>query len=78
MVKHVIVLGGLGLALLGALALEAAAQTSCNGWNTACRQRCGKANCRGCDENLANCKKTGCWQEWPQYGGKKHCSLKKS
>jgi hypothetical protein len=68
---------GFALALLGTLALETAAQTSCSGWNATCRQRCNRANCPGCDENLAQCKKTGCWQEWAQYGGKKHCNLKK-
>jgi hypothetical protein len=70
--------GGFSLTLLGTLALEAAAQTSCSGWNATCRQRCARAKCSCCDDNLAQCKQMGCWQEWPQYGGKKHCGLKKS
>ncbi len=80
MVKHVIVLGGLGLALLGTLALEASAQTSCGEWYPICRQRCVAQNisCDHCDELRATCKRTGCWTEGKKYGGQRHCNLKKS
>jgi len=78
MAKHVIVVGGLGLALLGTLALEAAAQTSCSAWQVTCRERCRGAGCQQCIDKMAECRKTGCWLEGPQYGGKNNCKLKKS
>jgi hypothetical protein len=74
------VLCGLTLALLGTLAVETFAQTSCSGWYPICRQRCVAQNisCGHCDELLATCKKTGCWREGKNYGRKLHCKLKKS
>jgi len=77
----IIVSCGFALALLlGTLALEAAAQTSCGGWYPICRQRCVglKIGCGHCDQLMETCKRTGCWTEGKQYGSKKHCSLKKS
>jgi hypothetical protein len=76
----VAVLCGLTLALLGTLALEASAQTACSGWYPICRQRCvqQRINCDHCDDLLATCKKTGCWKEGKNYGGTRHCNLKKS
>jgi hypothetical protein len=71
---------GLALGLLGALALEVSAQTSCSGWYPICKQRCVAQNisCGHCDDLLATCKSTGCWREGKNYGGKLHCKLKKS
>jgi hypothetical protein len=71
---------GFALALLGTLAIEAAAQTSCSGWYPICRQRCveQRINCDHCDELLATCKRTGCWREGKNYGRARHCNLKKS
>jgi hypothetical protein len=76
----IVVACGFALALLGTLALEAAAQTSCRGWNAECRKRCGKANCPYCDEQKSSCGKTGCWTEGRlgDFPGKRHCNLKKS
>jgi hypothetical protein len=74
----VIVSCAFALALLGTLAIEAAAQSSCSGWNATCLARCGKANCPTCVEKMASCRKTGCWTETQRYGGARHCSLKKS
>jgi hypothetical protein len=68
----------LALALLDTFVPAASAQTSCSGWNATCRERCGKASCPRCVEQLRNCKKTGCWTEAAQYGGGKHCGLNKS
>jgi hypothetical protein len=79
MVKHVIVLGGLGLALLGALSFEAVAQSSCSGWKATCESRCKRADCGGiCVQKKNECMATGCWTEVPRNGGKQHCNLKKS
>lgn len=73
-----IIASGFVAALLGTLALEAAAQSSCSGWNAVCRERCGKANCPRCVEQMSNCRKTGCWTVVPKWGGGTHCNLKKS
>ena len=76
----VIVACGLGLALLGTLAIDAAAQTSCSGWRAKCLERCkqsGTANCPYCSQQTSNCRKTGCWTENANFGGAKHCNLKK-
>ena len=72
---------GFALALLGALSFEAAAQSSCSGWRSTCVSRCkgqGFQNCSRCDEEMSNCRRSGCWRETPQFGGKEHCNLKKS
>jgi hypothetical protein len=71
---------GLALALLGTLALEASAQSSCGGWYPVCKKRCvaQKISCGHCDDLLATCRTTGCWTEGKNYGGAKHCGLKKS
>lgn len=74
----IVVVGGFAVALLGTLALEAAAQSSCSGWNAVCRQRCGKASCPYCDQQVAACRKTGCWTQVPKFGGGRHCNLTKS
>lgn len=70
----IIVFCGLGLALLGALAIEAAAQSSCSAEKALCLSRGGG---KRCDERMANCRRTGCWEHLPKYGGP-ICSLKKS
>jgi hypothetical protein len=69
---------GFALALLGTL--EASAQTSCSGWYPICRQRCveQKISCGHCDDLSATCRRTGCWTEGKNYGGTRHCGLKKS
>jgi hypothetical protein len=71
---------GFALALLGTLALDAAAQTSCGGWCPICRQRCTgmKTGCSHCDELMERCRKTGCWTEGIKYGRQRHCNLKKA
>jgi hypothetical protein len=78
--KKIVVACGFGLVLLGTLALEASAQTSCSGWYPVCRQRCitQKIGCGICDELMATCRKTGCWREGRNFGGQRHCGLKKS
>lgn len=71
----------LALALLGMLALEAAAQSSCSGWRSACLSRCkasGNTSCPYCSQQANECRKTGCWVEHPNFGGATHCNLKKS
>jgi hypothetical protein len=72
---------GFALALLGGLALEAAAQTSCSDWRSKCLARCkerGATNCPYCSQQLSSCRKSGCWTENANFGGGTHCSLKKS
>lgn len=72
---------GLALALLGALTIEAAAQTSCSGWNERCLRRCkesGAARCNYCISEMSNCRKSGCWRRPATYGGGTFCSLAKS
>ncbi len=71
---------GFALALLGTLALEASAQSSCSGWYPICRQRCVAQgiSCGHCDDLLATCRSTGCWTEGKNFGRKRHCGLKKS
>jgi hypothetical protein len=72
---------GLMLALLGGLAMEAAAQTSCSGWNERCLRRCkesGAAACNYCTSEMSNCRKSGCWRRPSAYGGGRFCSLAKS
>ena len=81
MLTKIIVSCGLTLAVLGTLALDAVAQSSCSGWNSTCRARCaerGDPNCPRCAQQMNNCKKTGCWTEAPDRGGRQHCSLTKS
>jgi len=63
--------------LVGTLAMEATAQSSCSGWNSTCKARCGKASCPYCDQQLRNCMRTGCWTEAPRFGGSNHCNLQK-
>ncbi len=75
------VASGLALALLATFALEAAAQSSCSGWRATCLARCkqsGASNCSRCSEQMSSCRKTGCWAEIAQFGGARHCDLKKS
>ena len=69
---------GFALAMFGAFAMEATAQTSCSGKNATCRQRCGQAQCPYCTGQFASCKRTGCWTDHQNYGGQTHCNLKKS
>jgi len=73
MVK-VVVSFGLALALLGTLALEAAAQSSCSAENSLCLSRGGAFRCA---ERMKNCKRNGCWEHLQKYGGR-ICNLKKS
>jgi hypothetical protein len=70
----VIVSFGFALALLGTLAIEAAAQSSCSDENKLCLSRGGGARCA---ERMAKCRRTGCWEHIPKYGGP-ICNLKKS
>jgi hypothetical protein len=72
---------GLALALLGTLAIEVAAQTSCSGWRSACQSRCkqsGATSCAYCSQQMSECRKTGCWAVHPNFGGGTRCSLTKS
>jgi len=73
---------GFALALLGTLALEASAQTSCSGFYAICQQRCVtsglRPDCSICKEHLRTCKSTGCVTEGRRWGGKTLCNLKKS
>lgn len=70
------------LALLGALSIGAAAQTSCSGWNKTCQSRCvargAGADCPYCKSQMTSCRTSGCWTEGAAQGGGKHCNLKKS
>ena len=77
---RIVVSCGFALALLGTLAREAEAQTSCSAWKSVCLTRCPglKIGCAHCDDLLATCKRTGCWKEGKNYGNKQHCNLKKS
>jgi hypothetical protein len=70
----IILAGGFALALLGTFPLEAAAQSSCSAENSLCLSRGGGARCA---ERMAKCKRTGCWDHIPRYGGQ-ICGLKKS
>jgi hypothetical protein len=70
----IIVSCAFALALLGSLAIEAAAQSSCSAENSLCLSRGGGARCA---ERLANCKRNGCWEHLPKYGGR-ICGLNKS
>jgi hypothetical protein len=79
--RNLVLACGVAVALLGAWAMEAAAQSSCGGWNAVCLKRCaamGKTDCPTCRANLATCRKTGCWTEIAKFGGASHCNLKKS
>ena len=69
---------GFAVALVGMLTLEAVAQSSCNGEYATCRSRCGQAACPYCDSQLASCRRTGCWQHTPKWGGQRLCNLRKS
>ncbi len=71
----IIVSCGFVLAVLGAFAIEVAAQqSSCSAENALCLARGGGARCA---ERLANCRRTGCWDHIPKYGGR-ICGLRKS
>lgn len=65
---------GFALALLGTFAVEVAAQTSCSSENSLCLSRGGGTRCA---ERMDNCRRTGCWEHLPKYGGRV-CNLKKS
>jgi len=73
---------GFALALLGALAVEASAQTSCSDFYAICQQRCvasgSRPDCSICKEHLRTCRRTGCVTEGRRWGGKTLCNLKKS
>jgi hypothetical protein len=73
---------GFALALLGSVATETAAQTSCSGWYSKCSARCktnADKNCvsNTCGPKLASCRQSGCWEEAQRFGGGKNCNLKK-
>jgi hypothetical protein len=77
---------GFAVALLGTLAVEVSAQTSCSGYFSQCQSRC-KANAanpeacisRVCRPKFATCRTSGCYQETAGFGdGANHCGLKKS
>jgi hypothetical protein len=71
----------LALALLGTLAVEVAAQTSCSGWRATCLARCkqsGATSCPRCADQMSSCRQSGCWVEHANFGGGKTCNLKKS
>jgi hypothetical protein len=70
---RIIVSCALALALLGVPAIEAAAQSSCSAENQLCLSRGGGGRCA---ERMASCKRTGCWEHIPKYGGR-ICNLKK-
>lgn len=67
--------------MLGALSLEASAQSSCGGWYSTCKSRCKSGKIAGCDDycagQMSSCKSSGCWKEGANFGGAKHCGLKK-
>jgi hypothetical protein len=66
---------GFALALLGTLAVEAAAQQStCSAENSLCLSRGGGERCA---ERMKNCRRSGCWEHLPKFGGRV-CNLKKS
>jgi hypothetical protein len=72
---------GFALALLGTLAIEGAAQSSCSAENSLCLSRGRPDDQDGqrarCAERMAKCRRTGCWEHVPKYGGT-ICNLKKS
>ena len=71
----------LAFVLLAGAGIEVAAQSTCSCWNSTCVSRCkarGAATCPRCSEQMAACKKSGCWTEAGQHGGGKHCNLGKS
>jgi hypothetical protein len=71
----IIVSCGFALALLGTLAFDAAAQSSsCSAENKLCLSRGGGARCA---QRMEKCRRTGCWEHLPKYGGP-ICNLKKS
>jgi hypothetical protein len=65
---------GLVTGLLASLTAAASAQSSCSAENSLCLSRGGGARCA---ERMDKCKRTGCWEHIPKYGGRL-CSLKKS
>jgi hypothetical protein len=71
---RIVVCCGFALALLGTLAIEAAAQSSCSAEKSLCLSRGGGARCA---ERMDNCRRTGCWEHLAKYGGRL-CNLKKS
>jgi hypothetical protein len=86
MSKRFLVGCSLAAAVLGTLAVGAAAQTTCAGFYSQCKARCPEwskepvAKCAAdhCAPKLSTCRSTGCWTEGPRYGGGKYCNLKKS
>jgi hypothetical protein len=87
MLRKMVVSCGLTLAVIGTLAMEAAAQSSCAGLFSQCAARCREpsrkeppAKCIAdhCTPKRNSCRTTGCWTEGAKYGGAKHCNLKKS
>jgi len=83
---RIVVSCGIALAVLGALVVAAAAQTSCAGYFSQCKARCpqwskepiAKCTADHCTPKLNACRRTGCWTEGPLYGGGTTCNLKKS
>ncbi len=73
------------LVLLGSLAGEVSAQSSCSARMSICASRCN-ANANNpkacvshtCRPKLAECRQSGCWKEAAMFGGQEHCNLKKS
>ena len=72
--KGIVVSCAIAVALVGPFAFEAAAQSSCSAEKALCVSRGGGARC---DERMANCRRTGCWEHIAKYGGP-ICNLKKS
>jgi hypothetical protein len=70
---RIVVSCGFVLALLGTLATEAAAQSSCSAENSLCLSRGGGARCA---ERMDKCRRTGCWEHLAKYGDRL-CNLKK-
>lgn len=57
---------------------------SCQNWFSTCASRCksrapSDKNCVSdhCSPKLADCRKSGCWQEGAAYGGGRQCGLAK-
>ena len=65
---------GFAIALASTFTLVAAAQSSCSAENSLCLSRGGGGFCA---QRMAKCKRNGCWEHLPKYGGR-ICNLKKS
>lgn len=68
----------------GSFQIAQSGSGSCSSWFNSCATRCRQRapqdkNCVSdhCSPKLSVCRSTGCWQEGAQYGGGKHCGLKK-